>query len=247
MVRPTIGITSPLEWVDEEDLEQHEAGRHAKLLQSLGAATVIIPRGRATAEALGHLKLDGLLFSGGGDVDASLYGGRSELAADRVDGVRDAGELALLRRAFAQRVPMLCVCRGMQLANVAFGGTLIEDIPSLGDDFGIKHHQVRELGIPASEPTHQVVVQHRSMLASILGRSTTWTNSLHHQALRDLAAPISAVAHTADGIVEAVELTARDQFFMGVQWHPESLPDCHESKRLYFAFIQASGKDVEAL
>jgi len=231
-----------LEWVEEEDLERYEAGRHARLLQTLGAATVILPRGCGTAKALEHLKLDGLLFSGGGDVDASLYGGRSELAADRVDGVRDEGELALLRLAFARRVPMLCVCRGMQLANVAFGGTLIEDIPSaLGADHGIKHHQVHELGIAPSEPTHQVLLQQQSMLASILGRSSIWTNSLHHQALRHLAAPLSAVAHTADGIVEAVELTARDQFFMGVQWHPESLPDRDESKRLYCAFIQASG------
>jgi hypothetical protein len=130
MDRPTIGITSPLESIDEEDLAKYEVGRHKRLLESVGARVVILPRGKATASALDRSQLDGLLFSGGGDVAPELYGGRPELADNRVDTVRDAGEMALLWRAFAERVPTLCVCRGMQLANIAFGGTLIEDLPS---------------------------------------------------------------------------------------------------------------------
>lgn len=241
MGRPSIGITSPLESIDEEDLAEDEAGRHKRLLESAGANAVILARGQATASALDRLRLDGLLFSGGGDVAPALYGGRTDLADDRVDSIRDAGEMALLWRAFAERIPTLCVCRGMQLANIAFGGTLIEDLPSeLGSRYSIKHHQVRELSEPATVGTHQVTVHPKSLLCAVTGEATIWTNSLHHQAIRALAPPLAAVGTTPDDVIEAIELKARDFFFLGVQWHPESLPDAAASERIYSSLVQAA-------
>lgn len=241
MGRPTIGVTSPLESIDEEDLAQYEVGRHKRLLESAGADTVILPRGQATASALDRFNLDGLLFSGGGDVAPGLYGGRPELADNRVDPIRDAGEMALLWRAFAERVPTLCVCRGMQLANIAFGGTLIEDLPSeLGRRYRIKHHQVRELNEPATVGTHHVATRLGSLLRRITGQSSIWTNSLHHQAIRALAPPLAAVGNTSDEVIEAIELKAREFYFLGVQWHPESLPDASASGRIYSSFVQAA-------
>lgn len=241
MGRPTIGITSPLESIDEEDLAQYEVGRHKRLLESAGANVVILPRGQATASALDRCKLDGLLFSGGGDVAPDLYGGRAELADNRVDPVRDAGEMALLWRAFAERIPSLCVCRGMQLANIAFGGTLIEDLPSeLGPRYRIKHHQVRELSKPATVGTHRVAVRAISLLREVTGQASIWANSLHHQAIRSLAPPLAAVGTTSDDVIEALELKARDFFFLGVQWHPESLPDASASKSIYLSLVQAA-------
>jgi putative glutamine amidotransferase len=241
MGRPTIGITSPLESIDEEDLAQNEVGRHKRLLESAGANAVILPRGQATASALDRSRLDGLLFSGGGDVAPDLYGGRPELVDNRVDPVRDAGEMTLLWRAFAERIPTLCVCRGMQLANIAFGGTLIEDLPSeLGSRYRIKHHQVRERNKPATVGTHRVAVEPNSLLRAITGQESILTNSLHHQAIRALAPPLGAVGTTSDGVIEAVELKVRDFFFLGVQWHPESMPDASASESIYSSLVQAT-------
>ena len=241
MDRPSIGITSPLKSIDEEDLARYEVGRHKRLLESAGATAVILPRGKATASALDESKLDGLLFSGGGDVAAVLYGGRPELADNRVDPIRDAGEMALLWRAFAERMPTLCVCRGMQLANIAFGGTLIEDLPSeLGPRYRIKHHQVRELNEPATVGTHEVAVRPESLLRQITGQTAIWTNSLHHQAVRALAPPLVAVGATPDDVIEAIELKVRDFYFLGVQWHPESLPEASASELIYSALVRAA-------
>jgi putative glutamine amidotransferase len=230
-----------LESIDEEDLAQYEVARHKRLLESAGANAVILPRGKATASALDRTQFDGLLFSGGGDVAPGLYGGRSDLADNRVDPVRDAGEMALLWRVFAERKPTLCVCRGMQLANIAFGGTLIEDLASeLGPRYQIKHHQVRELNEPATVGTHRVAVKPKSLLREVTGQSSIWTNSLHHQAIRALAPPLAAVGATPDDVIEAIELKVRDFYFLGVQWHPESLPDTPASQRIYSSLVSAA-------
>ena len=241
MARPIIGITSPLQPDAKHTAGEAEVTRHARLLERLGAATVVLPRGESTGDALSRLQLQGILFSGGGDVSSALYGGSPELSDDRVDPDRDAGELALLRNAFAARVPTLCVCRGLQLANIAFGGTLVEDIKSeLGADYRISHHQERDLNRPATEATHEVHLESTSLLAAIIGTNVVWTNSLHHQAIRTLAPPLASTGRTDDGIIEAIELIARDFFFQGVQWHPESLPDDAASIRLYSALIEAA-------
>lgn len=247
MGRPTIGITSPLASINEEDIEHLEVGRHARILRSLGAEVVILPRGQATAAALDAGTLQGLLFSGGGDVNPTLYGGREDLADNRVDPIRDAGELSLLRRSFAERVPTLCVCRGLQLANIAFGGTLIEDLPTeFGLNYKIHHHQVRELGRAADEPTHDIRIEPGSGFGRVVGQSRIKANSLHHQAIRSLATPFQAAGYADDGVVEAIELRADDFYFFGVQWHPESLPRDVVSQRIYSSFIEAATNTLRA-
>lgn len=218
-----------------------EVQRHFRLLKSLGADVVVIAKGDAAAQALDGHGLNGILFSGGGDVAASLYGGSENLSWDRVDAERDAGEVTLFDRAYARKIPMLCVCRGMQLANVALGGTLIEDIQSeLGPQYRVSHHQLRELERPPRERVHEVMINADSGLGRILGADRIWTNSLHHQAIRTLAPPLRAVGHAEDGVIEALELLEPDFFFYGVQWHPEHLPADDSSVRLYTAFLEAA-------
>ncbi len=244
-MRPTIGITSPACHSSAEEQRGAEVQRHFRLLESLGADVVVIAKGKPAAQALESHSLKGILFSGGGDVDASLYGGSEELSWDRVDAERDAGEVALLRRAYAQQIPMLCVCRGMQLANVALGGKLIEDIQSeLGGQYRLSHHQLRELERPPRERVHEVSVDPDSALAGILGSNRIWTNSLHHQAIRTVAPALRAVGHAEDGVIEAVELLDRQFFFFGVQWHPEFLPADESSVRLYTAFLEAARASI---
>jgi putative glutamine amidotransferase len=241
LVRPAIGITSAMRWTSDDEGIGREVRRHADLLESLGAEVVVLARGRRTAEALERHQLAGVLLSGGGDVEASLYGGRTDLSWDRADSERDSGELTLVRKAFAGRVPTLCVCRGIQVANVAFGGTLIEDIKTeLGASYTIKHHQVRELEKQHNEHSHEVRLDAGSGLAKIVGSERFLTNSIHHQAIRAVAAPLRAVGYTDDQIIEAVELAVPDFFFFGVQWHPESLPSDEASRRIYSAFVEAA-------
>ncbi|MGH7736378.1 MAG: gamma-glutamyl-gamma-aminobutyrate hydrolase family protein [Candidatus Tyrphobacter sp.] len=240
-MRPTIGVTSPVCHPAAGDQIGSEVQRHFRLLESLGADVVVIAKGEAAAQALERPGPSGILFSGGGDVAASLYGGSEDLSWDRVDTERDAGEVALFHRAFAKKIPMLCVCRGMQLANVVLGGTLIEDLQSeLGTQYRVSHHQMRELERPPRERIHEVSIEPDSGLAEVLGASSVWTNSLHHQAIRTLAPPLRAVGRAEDGVIEAIELRVPDFFFFGVQWHPEHLPADDSSVRLYTALLEAA-------
>lgn len=240
-MRPTIGITSAQRWPQDEERAGKEVLRHAALLESLGAEAIVLARGQATAHALEHEAFDGVLLSGGGDVAVEHYGGRADQCWESEDAERDEGELALIRTAFARRVPTLCVCRGLQVANVAFGGTLIEDIKSeLGQRYRIRHHQTRESGKQHDERTHDVLIDGDSALARVIAVRRIATNSMHHQAIRIVAAPFRAVGHTDDGIIEAIELAVPEFFFYGVQWHPESLPDDAATNRLYAAFVKAA-------
>lgn len=244
-MRPVVGITSPVCYPSAGDQIGAEVQRHFRLLESLGADVVVIAKGEAAAQALDGPALNGILFSGGGDVAASLYGGSEDLSWDRGDSERDAGEMMLFQRAYVGKIPMLCVCRGMQLANVVLGGTLIEDLRSeLGSKYRVCHHQMRELERPPQERVHEVSIEPNCGLAKILGESRISTNSLHHQAIRTLAPPLRAVGHADDGVIEAVELLDPEFFFYGVQWHPEHLPADAASVRLYSAFLEVAKRQI---
>jgi len=172
-------------------------------------------------------RVDGIVLSGGRDIDPALYGGRALPEVQEPDTARDAFEVALVKVARERGVPTLCVCRGMQLANVAFGGTLIEDLPlELGERYTLAHQQVNEDGLEREEysPGHDVHVAPGSALATLLGTVSFATNSMHHQAVRDVAPGLRAVATTDDGVIEALDAEFEHPFFYAVQWHPEALP-----------------------
>jgi putative glutamine amidotransferase len=176
--------------------------------------------------------LDGLLLSGGGDVVASYYGGSPGEVEYSVDDARDAWELALVSAAREAALPMLGVCRGAQVLNVAFGGTLIQHLPKITD---ISHRQLdKDLEI-----VHEVRVDPASMLATITGRQVFGVNSLHHQAVARPGSGLRPVAWAPDGVVEAVESTDRSAV-LGVQWHPELLTDQPVHNRVFSWLVQAS-------
>lgn len=235
-----IGITSPLGF-REEPKSGSEVAQHVAALRSVGAEAIVLARGYDTASAAHRLGLQGILFSGGGDVAPDRYGGNATLTDGRVDPVRDEGEIDLFRETYIAGLPILCVCRGLQVANVAFGGTLIEDLPSeFGTEYCVHHHQVRELGQQANTYTHEVRVTPHSRFAEIVGSVHLWTNSMHHQAVRSLAAAFRVAATSEDGVIEAIESKDGGHFFLGVQWHPEALVDLDEpSRRIYAAFAKA--------
>lgn len=184
-----------------------------------GGTPVIIPAitdGKALRNIISNL--DGLVLTGGADTNPLWYGEepRQELAT--VDPVRDLYELKLIKLASDQNVPILGICRGLQLLNVAFGGTLYQDIPSQREEY-IKHNQDN---LPSTYGSHRVFIDPSSRLASILGKDTLIVNSLHHQAIKALAPIFKKVACAPDSIIEAIDAYP-NRPIMGVQWHPEAL------------------------
>jgi putative glutamine amidotransferase len=214
-VPPLIGITSGSEpSFPGFYILRHDYVRSVEL--SGGIPLVLTPAGAALHPAL-LSKLDGLLLTGGIDVTPLLYGETAKPTVTDTSPERDEFEVKLVREAFAHDVPILAICRGMQLLNVAFGGTLVQDIRTERGS-AIRHD---DFARPRTEIAHPVSIRSGSRLHSLLGEDDVEVNSFHHQAVDRLATPLVASAFAPDGLVEAVEF--RDErFVLGVQWHPEA-------------------------
>jgi putative glutamine amidotransferase len=184
-----------------------------------GAPVVLPPVGEeSAAEALIH-SLDGLLLSGS-DLDPSYYGEKpvSELGVTLPE--RDAFEMALVGLALRRGMPVFGICRGMQVLNVALGGTLYQDLPSQWEQDPLKHRQ----DTPKWQPTHEVRVSEGSYIAEVMGRESVKVNSYHHQGIRDLAEGLVVTGRSLDGVIEAVEAEdLSERWLLGVQWHAEAM------------------------
>jgi putative glutamine amidotransferase len=160
--------------------------------------------------------VDGLVLTGGEDVDPAHYGQGPHPRLGNVDPARDAFELALFRDAQARGMPVLAICRGIQLVNVALGGTLWQDIPT--DRPGaIDHNRTGD----RDDRSHPVEIQPGSRLARALETTRCEVNSFHHQSIRDLAPGLLVTGRAPDGEIEGVESTGQDPWLLAVQWHPE--------------------------
>lgn len=179
-------------------------------------------------------EIDGLLLTGGKDLDPRYYGEPTLPEADvDIDPQRDAAELILTRAALASEMPILGICRGIQTLNVAAGGSLHQDLGLSGID--VRVHQ-RE----AQDVLHPVEVAPESTLHTLLGGAAAEVNSAHHQALKDVAPDLVVTARSADGVIEAVEHRARP-FVVAVQWHPERMVDrVPVMRRLFDALVAAA-------
>ena len=180
--------------------------------------------------------LDGVLLSGGGDVDPTLYGQRATGHLGTVSPLRDAAEMAVASYVINETdKPLLGICRGIQVMNVAMGGTLYIDLP----DAGKLCHSLTMY--PRHMTTHAVEVAADSRLAQILGNETK-VNSFHHEAVDILADCFTATAYSAeDHVIEALELPG-ERFVVGVQWHPEELTALEASRNLFRSFVKAAAK-----
>ena len=180
--------------------------------------------------------MDGLVLTGGEDIDPRQYSQAAHRALGDVHAGRDGFELALLRAAMARHLPTLAICRGIQIANVALGGTLVQDLPSEWPG-AIEH----EGSWPRDQRVHAVRVSVHSRLARALGAEELTVNSFHHQAVAELAPGLMAVAHAPDGVIEGVEWRGDDWWMLGVQWHPEELTATTEDwdRELFLAFAGA--------
>lgn len=188
-------------------------------------------------ENLGEMveNFDGFLLSGGGDVDPVYYNGLPQPNLHSLDADRDTFELALLPLILQQDKPLLTICRGTQVLNIALGGNLIEDIATQLPQAG-KHDWYPDYD--RDMLTHTVTINQGSRLTEIFGKSPIQTNSLHHQALDRLGKGLVVSGRAEDGVIEAVEMP-NQKFVVGVQWHPECLPTHLPMRSLFSAFIQA--------
>jgi putative glutamine amidotransferase len=185
-----------------------------------GAPVVLPPVGEeSAAEALIH-SLDGLLLSGGSDLDPSYYGEEPVPELGVTLPERDAFEMALVGLALRRGMPVFGICRGMQVLNVALGGTLYQDLPSQWEQDPLKHRQ----DTPKWQPTHEVRVSEGSYIAEVMGRESVKVNSYHHQGIRDLAEGLVVTGRSSDGVIEAVEAEdLSERWLLGVQWHAEAM------------------------
>jgi gamma-glutamyl-gamma-aminobutyrate hydrolase PuuD len=188
---------------------------YVEAVERAGGRPVLIPPSEEGVEETIDA-LDGIVFSGGADVDPSRYGADAHPETDSPQSHRDAGELALLRSALEHDLPVLAVCRGFQLLNVARGGDLVQHLP---DEVGHDAHKE----VPGVFSVHPVEVKDGTQLASLLG-SRTEVSSHHHQALGRVGEGLAETAWAQDGTLEAVEDPSR-RFAVGVQWHPEAGED----------------------
>jgi putative glutamine amidotransferase len=176
--------------------------------------------------------LDGLLLTGGGDIDPALFGEAPQPTLYDVAPIRDTFEANAARWAVEHRLPLLCICRGVQVLNVALGGSLYQDV---GTDPGTTlPHSQKE---PRDQPTHKVRIAPGSRLAEVVGADEVEVNSMHHQALKSLGRGLAAVAWAPDQLVEGVEMPEQPGFVLGVQWHPEELIGHSEAARRLFAAL----------
>jgi putative glutamine amidotransferase len=238
MAYPKIGISTN-QGKNKENISTVSLARvYIDALVQAGGVPVLIPSSLkdGTRQSL-YNQMDGILFSGGGDIALGRFNGEPDLHVANVDAERDAIEFALLETLSQDDKPFLGICRGFQVINVGLGGTLYTHIEDQMPN-ALKHDYYPNF--PRTFLAHKVKVEGFTRLGNILGQGELFVNSLHHQGAKDIPAQLRPVAFAPDGLVEAVELP-NHPFGIGVQWHPEWLTDQAATQRLFQAFVEAAG------
>lgn len=249
-MRPLIGISCSelrrrenVRQTPEGDPPREELGlglTYVKAIERAEAIPVVLPPldRKVVDELLDGLA--GLCLSGGPDLDPARYRRRPHPHLGPTEPEVDRFELALARRADARRLPLLAICRGAQVLNVARGGALHQHLPDLAPDGGerINHRQTE----PADTATHPVTVEAGTLLRGLLDHTDLEVNSFHHQAVARLGRGLVATAHSPDGVIEGLE-AADHPFAVGVQWHAECLADRPEQLRLFEGLTEAARRN----
>jgi len=241
-LRPLIAVTTTLAPAGSHNLPSVRLNvQYLTAVEEPGAAAVLLTPGhdRDSVRQLVEVA-HGLVLSGGEDVDPARYGQAPHPELGSVSPLRDEIEIAALEVALERGIPILAICRGMQLLNVALGGTLYQDLPSQRHD-GLIHEQEA----PVTHRWHHATVKDSSGLARIFGTRELFINSFHHQGVDQLAPSLEATVWAEDGLVEGVEGKEHPWLF-GVQWHPERgeaespADERDPDRRLFWAFVQAA-------
>lgn len=214
------------------------AGDYINSVLYAGGIPVMLPITRDEDILHSYVNLcDGFLISGGNDITPDLYNERITHCG-KICPERDLFDVDLTKYVLEwTNKPLLGICRGCQIFNIALGGTLYQDVSSAG----FLPHTI--LSLPRNHFSHKVIVDEESMLYRIVGSKELEVNSFHHQAIRDVAPGANGTAISPDGVVEAIELSGK-RFFLGVQWHPEMMYDVAIQKKIFSAFLEASKKQL---
>lgn len=235
MPKPLIGLTTT-RMPDPYGHPAHASSpTYVNAIIDAGGLPILIPPDLTDGDAdLLLAKLDGIVFTGGYDVDPDLYGGTPNPSIKGVDIQRDHLEIHLVRMMARSGLPFFGICRGIQVINVALGGSLYEHLPDQlpGNVHEENHDKPREY------LAHSVSIETDSQLYQIMTVSKAMVNSLHHQGVRRLAQELKVTATAPDGLVEAVELPGHP-FALAVQWHPEELLEHAIMRRLFQTFVAA--------
>jgi putative glutamine amidotransferase len=244
--RPLIGVTTqslqavegipaafPASWVMNR--------MYLDALARAGAAPVLLPLLPEQPQVMRALyeHLDGLLLPGGVDIEPSNFGEAPHPLLRRTDPPRDVVELLLARWALEDGMPVLGLCRGLQILNIAAGGSLFQDVQA--QRFGSQKHDYEPPDHTRDFLAHDVALVSGSRLHALVGAASAAVNSMHHQGIQRLGAGLAATAHAPDGLIEAIEGEG-SAFAVAVQWHPESLePSDEVSRALFREFVTAAG------
>ncbi|HET9066981.1 MAG TPA: gamma-glutamyl-gamma-aminobutyrate hydrolase family protein [Gemmatimonadales bacterium] len=249
--RPLIGVTTqtlhaiegipealPSSWVMNQ--------RYVHAVMESGGVPVLVPllaEDPATLRAI-YERLDGVLVPGGIDVDPAYYRANRHEGLGRLDPARDTTEVILTRWALQDTKPFLGLCRGLQILNVALGGSLWQDLEAEREG-SLKHDYFPTAGWERDHLAHDIDIVRSSRLGDALGATSAPVNSMHHQGIKAPGFRLTPTAWAPDGLIEAGEV--ENQFAVGVQWHPEMFhPGAPSVGRLFGAFVDAAARDTEA-
>lgn len=232
-MKPVIGLTPSIDH-EEEHFMLHVA--HVRAIEAAGAIPLLLPYTKDEALILQMAdRIDGLYLTGGHDIDPHFFNEEPHASLGRIHPLRDQFEIELVHRMIEKNKPILGVCRGSQVINVALGGSMYQDLAAQKDSNLIQHKQKR----PLRYHSHFVYVEKNSLLYEITKEEKLKVNSNHHQANRILGDELIASAASGDGVIEAIERTI-GPFVLGVQWHPEQMlkEGDEPSRKIYEWFVK---------
>jgi putative glutamine amidotransferase len=239
MSKPLILLPTP---VQDPEMRRFAMGKnYVRSLIACGAVPMLLPTG-LDMHSLRELyeQSDGVLLSGGSDIDPAFFGEERHPETYGIDAERDLAEVTLTRWAIQDDKPAFSICRGIQVVNVALGGSLIQDIPTQWPAPNTLEHRGHKIGAARDEVLHPVCVELNCRLASIIGAGDVGTNSFHHQAVGRVGEGLVITSRAPDGIIESVEAPDK-RWFVGVQWHPEEMTAGRaDMMALFQSFVHAS-------
>jgi putative glutamine amidotransferase len=231
-MKPIIGIGSDVQSPPGERERAFIYLTYVDALRRAGAIPVLIPPQPENAAEL-VCELDGVLLAGGDDCDPALYGEERHPTVDPMDQRRQLNDVSLAKAARERNIPVLGICLGVQVMNVAAGGSLVQDIASQVDT------EIEHASVPEDRARHDVIIERGTKLSGIIGERELNVNSSHHQAIGRIGDGLRVTAHAPDGVIEGLE-DPRHPFYVGVQWHPEDMKDEGSASSLFGAFVDAA-------